>query len=63
MLQFIYEGEEYTTRYRLEQKYNITHKKLQVLLQRSELTILKDLNKFYFLKSEVEGLVEASLKK
>lgn len=63
MVQYYYDGEEYTTRRRLLAKYNIPHTNLQTLLEREQLTKITDLNKYYFLKAEVERVVEEYLKK
>lgn len=62
MIQFIFNGDEYTTRTRLQAKYDIAHTNLQKLLQTKPIQKTTDGNKFYFLKHEVETLVEEYLK-
>lgn len=64
MLQFMFNGEEYTTRTRLLEKYYLPSTTLQYLLEKNtQLTKVVYGNKFFYLKSEVESLVEASMKK
>ena len=64
MLQFIYEGSEYTTRARLLEKYPVPPTTLQYIFERNpQLTKVVDGNKFFYLKSEVEALVVAAIKK
>lgn len=64
MLQFICEGSEYTTRARLLEKYPVPPTTLQYIFERNpQLTKVVDGNKFFYLKSEVEALVEAAIKK
>lgn len=58
MLQFISNGDEYTTRDRLQKKYPIAPTKPKVLLRTLELAKLLDSNKFHFLKRE--AAVEAT---
>ena len=64
MLQHILNGQEYTTRPRLLDKYNIAPTNLQMLLTKNNDTLDKvvENNKFYFLKSQIETIVEEYLK-
>lgn len=62
MIQYILNGDEYTTRTRLQVKYDIAHTNLQKLLQTKPIQKATDGNKFYFLKHEAEMLVEEYLK-
>lgn len=59
MIQFFYNGDEYTTRARLEAKYNLPHTTLQSILEDKRLKKLVDKNTFYFLRVQVEHAVEA----
>lgn len=59
MIQFFHNGEEFTTRVRLEAKYDIPHTTLQSILEDKRLKKLIDGNKFYFLKVQVEHAIEA----
>lgn len=59
MIQFFHNGAEYTTRARLEAKYKLPHTTLQTILENKGLKHIKDGNKFYFLKVQVEGTIEA----
>ena len=59
MIQFFYNGDEYTTRTRLEDKYKLAHTTLQSILDDKKLKKIEDLNKFYFLKVQVEHTIEA----
>ena len=63
MLQFLFEGQEYTTRARLLGTYDITPTSLHYLIARTNPARIVDGNKFYFLKSEVEHVIETYLKK
>ena len=62
MIQYIFNGDEYTTRTRLQVKYDIAHTNLQKLLQTKSIQKIKDGNKFYFFKHEAEMHVEEYLK-
>lgn len=59
MIQFFYDGDEYTTRARLEAKYDLPHTTLQSILEDKRLKKLVDKNTFYFLRVQVEHAVEA----
>jgi len=59
MIQFFNNGDEYTTRTRLEAKYDIPHTTLQYILEDKRLKRLVDKNTFYFLKIQVEHAIEA----
>lgn len=59
MIQFFHNGDEYTTRARLEAKYDIPHTTLQFILEDKRLKKLIDGNKFYFLRVQVEYAIEA----
>jgi hypothetical protein len=58
MIQYFYKGAEYTTRARLEDKYDLAHTTLQVILEDKQLEKLVEGNKFYFLKVQVEHAIE-----
>ena len=59
MIQFFNNGDEYTTRARLEAKYDLPHTTLQTILEDKRLKRLEDGNKFYFLKVQVEHAIDA----
>lgn len=59
MIQYFYKGAEYTTRARLEGKYDVPHTTLQVILEDKRLKKLVEGNKFYFLKVQAEQTIEA----
>lgn len=59
MIQFFHNGDEYTTRTRLEAKYDVPHTTLQSILEDKRLKRLEDGNKFYFLRVQVEHAIEA----
>lgn len=59
MIQFFHNGDEYTTRARLEAKYDLPHTTLQTILEDKRLKRLEDGNKFYFLKVQVEYAIDA----
>ena len=59
MIQFFNNGDEYTTRTRLEAKYDIPHTTLQYILEDKRLKKLVDGNKFYFLRVQAEHAIEA----
>ena len=65
MITHTYNGDEYTTRYRLAEKYGInkTGGVLQRTLAKENLTIIQERNQFYYLKSEIEPLLEAEMNK
>lgn len=65
MIQYIKDGEKYTTRYRLAEKYSLSKNGglLQKVLADESLTMIQDRNQFYFLKAEVEAIIESQLKK
>lgn len=59
MIQFFHNGAEYTTRARLEVKFKLPHTTLQAILEDKRLKKIVDGNKFYFLKVQVEQVIEA----
>lgn len=59
MIQFFHNGEEFTTRARLEAKYDLPHTTLQAILEDKRLKKLVDGNKFYFLKVQVEHAIDS----
>ena len=59
MIQFYYNGDEYTTRARLEGKYKLPHTTLQAILENRFIKHIEDGNKFYCLKILVETAIEA----
>lgn len=59
MIQFFHNGNEYTTRTRLEAKYKIAHSTLESILNDKRLERQKDSNKVYYLKVQVENTIEA----
>jgi hypothetical protein len=59
MIQFFHDGDEYTTRARLEAKYDLPHTTLQSILEDRRLKKLVDKNTFYFLRVQVEHAIEA----
>ena len=61
MIQFYYNGDEYTTRARLEGKYKLPHTTLQAILESRRLKRIEEGNKFYFLKAQVEQTIEAHI--
>ena len=65
MIQHIYNNQEYITRYRLAEKYHLskTGGVVQRVLAKDGLTILQERNQFYYLKNEIEALLEAELNK
>ena len=64
MITYFYNGDEYTTRQRLLDKYSIPSGNLQRLLENHpKLTRIQDGNTFFYLKSEVEDLVQTCTKK
>ena len=63
MIQFYFNGQEFTTRARLEEKYDIPHTTLQTLLDDRTLKKIVDGNKFYFLKIQAETMIEAYIQK
>ena len=65
MIHHIHNDQEYTTRYRLAEKYNIskTGGVLQRVLAKDGLTILQERNQFYYLNDEIEAILEAEMNK
>lgn len=63
MIEFFFNGNEYTTRARLQDKYSIAHTTLQELLEDEKLLKIEDGNKFYFLKSQAELIVATYIQK
>lgn len=59
MIQFFHNGDEFTTRARLEVKYKLPHTTLQTILEDKRLKKIMDGNKFYFLKVQVEHAIDA----
>ena len=58
-LQFFVNGEEFTTRTRLEYKYKLPHATIQQILNDAKPLKVKDLNKHYFLRIAAENAIEA----
>jgi hypothetical protein len=60
-IQYIIDGQEYTTRHQLAEKYKLS--KCGGILQQvlEETDKVKHLNQYYFLKSEVEETIERIL--
>jgi nitrogenase subunit NifH len=60
MIQRFYNGEEHTTRHRLQEKYNIPSTNLHLLLTKYQDNIVKvaDGNKSYLLKIQAESIIE-----
>lgn len=63
MIQYMINGEEYTTRYKLAGKYNLSKHGgvVQEILSIPGLVVVQDRNQYYFLKSEIEPLFEERL--
>ena len=63
MIQHFKDGKEYTTRHKLSVKYKIPKRGglLQNILEDIDLTRIQELNQFYFLKNEVELILEKAI--
>ncbi|SET99555.1 hypothetical protein [Hymenobacter actinosclerus] len=60
MIQFFHEGEEYTTRRRLQAKYQLPSTTIQYILENAkEVKRIQETNKHYFHKAQVEHLLDA----
>jgi len=57
-LQYFFQGEEYVTRYQICEAYNINSSSMQRFLETQDLTKLVELNRYYFLKSDVESVMK-----
>lgn len=63
-IQFFCQGVEYTTRHELALKYpELTHNRLQRVLEMPDLDYVQYKNQFYFCKEEIEQVIESLLKK
>lgn len=59
MLQYFHDGEEYTTRARLLDIFDLPRPTLQVILRNAHgVKKVQDMNKFYFHKQQVEALLD-----
>lgn len=65
MIHHIYNNQEYTTRYRLAEKYSIskTGGVLQQVLAKEGLSMIQERNQFYYLKEEIEAILEIEMNK